>query len=373
MAEADSKVLERLTAPGPKRILALDGGGIRGVLSLGFLKQIESLLRDRHQNPDLRLRDYFDLIGGTSTGSIIAGCLAIGMAVSEIEKFYFDLGGNIFGKKKLQLWKSFYDVTPLKEALEGVFGDRTLADPSVATGLCMVLKRMDTGSTWPIFNNPRGRYFEANRNILLREAIRASSAAPPFFDAEVIEVSPGQQGAFLDGGISTAKNPAVTLLFLATLKGFNLNWETGADKMLMVSIGTGTWKDRLDPQEIVRGNILDWAQKVPELLIQATDLQNQLLLQVLSKCPTPRTIDREIGDLSEDSITPEPLMTYLRYDAWLEAEKIEELGLPELAPKAVEMRDITNAALRFDLARVAEKSAQIQIREEHFPKAFDLP
>ena len=73
---------ERLTAPGPKRILALDGGGIRGALSLGFLERIERLLRERHANPDLRLRDYFDLIGGTSTGSIIAVGLAIGMDVA---------------------------------------------------------------------------------------------------------------------------------------------------------------------------------------------------------------------------------------------------------------------------------------------------
>ena len=75
-------LLERLTAEGPKRILALDGGGIRGVLTLGFLERIEQILRDRHNNPNLRLSDYFDLIGGTSTGSIIASALAIGMEVS---------------------------------------------------------------------------------------------------------------------------------------------------------------------------------------------------------------------------------------------------------------------------------------------------
>jgi patatin-like phospholipase/acyl hydrolase len=373
MAQANqSEVLTRLTAPGPKRILALDGGGIRGVLTLGFLDRIEQILRTRHQNPQLRLCDYFDLIGGTSTGSIIASALAIGMEVAEIKRFYLDLGGRIFGKKKLRFWESFYDVTPLRQALQDVFGDRTLDDSTISTGLCLILKRADTGSTWPIFNHPKGRYFATNRTILLREAIRASSAAPPFFEPQVIEVLPGQQGVFLDGGISTAKNPALTLFYLATLKGFHLDWPTGEEQMLLVSLGTGMWKDRVDPQAIVHGKFWSWVKQVPEMLIQSADQQNQLLLQLLSTSPTPWMIDREIGDLSNDSITPAPLMTYLRYDACLEAAKIKDIGLPELAASAVAMRDMTNAERRYDLAKVGERAAEIQIQAEHFPKVFDL-
>ena len=56
----------------PKRILALDGGGIRGVLTLEYLDAVETLLRNRTKNDQFLLCDYFDLIGGTSTGSIIA-------------------------------------------------------------------------------------------------------------------------------------------------------------------------------------------------------------------------------------------------------------------------------------------------------------
>src|ERR1700710_1152361 len=84
----------------PKRILALDGGGIRGALSLGYLQRIEDILRSQNSNDNnFRLSHYFDLIGGTSTGSIIAACLSIGMSVSDIKKMYFDLGGKIFAKK----------------------------------------------------------------------------------------------------------------------------------------------------------------------------------------------------------------------------------------------------------------------------------
>jgi len=75
-------VAERVKASGPKRLLALDGGGIRGVLTLEFLERIEQILKARSQKPEeFRLCDYFDLIGGTSTGSIIAAMLAYGYSL----------------------------------------------------------------------------------------------------------------------------------------------------------------------------------------------------------------------------------------------------------------------------------------------------
>jgi patatin-like phospholipase/acyl hydrolase len=77
----------------PKRILALDGGGIRGALTLGYLQRIEDILRKQHgDEKSFRLSQYFDLIGGTSTGSIIAACLAIGMSVNEIKTMNMNLG-----------------------------------------------------------------------------------------------------------------------------------------------------------------------------------------------------------------------------------------------------------------------------------------
>ena len=76
----------------PKRILALDGGGLRGVLTVAFLKKIEDILRVRTGgDASFRLSDYYDLIGGTSTGSIIAAGLSLGMSVDEIRGHYFKL------------------------------------------------------------------------------------------------------------------------------------------------------------------------------------------------------------------------------------------------------------------------------------------
>ncbi|MBL0054264.1 MAG: patatin-like phospholipase family protein [Bacteroidetes bacterium] len=150
---------------GPKRILALDGGGIRGALSLGYLEKLEQILKARHPHiADFRLCHYFDLIGGTSTGSIIAAALSIGLSVAEIKEKYFALGVKIFGQKN-DWWNVFeigkmvkanYSAEPLEKELKNMFQDYTLGDSEhIKTGLCIVAKRADTNSVWPLINHPK--------------------------------------------------------------------------------------------------------------------------------------------------------------------------------------------------------------------------
>jgi hypothetical protein len=366
-------LLDRLTSEGPKRILALDGGGIRGVLTLGFLERIEKILRDRHNKPDLTLSDYFDLIGGTSTGSIIASALAIGMSVSEIKELYLGIGGKVFGKKKFKKWEALFDIAPLKEELKKVFQDRTLGDPSIKTGLAIMTKRADTGSSWPMLNHPKGTFYPANSDILLREAIRASTAAPVYFVPEKLEVGAGQLGAFVDGGVSMANNPALQLFMIATLKGYAFNWPVGENNLLLVSLGTGVWKRQDNVDEVVEGRVWNWATQIPLMLMDDANWYNQLILQYLSRSKTPWEIDMEIGNLSSDLLTPEPALTYLRYDGWLETHALEAMGLAELSPKVESLREMSDAENRYDLAKIGEKSADVQVKEEHFPDAFNLP
>lgn len=366
-------LLERLTFPGSKRILALDGGGIRGALMLGFLERIEQILRTRHQRPNLKLCDYFDLIGGTSTGAIIASALAIGMEAAEIKKMYLDLGGKVFGKKKWKIWEALFDAEPLKEELEKVFGDRTLGNPSIKTGLCIITKRADTGSTWPLINHPRGKYYQHNSPILLRDAVRASTAAPTYFVPEKVDVGFGEIGAFVDGGVSMANNPALQLFLVATLRGFPFRWQTGEHRLLLVSVGTGVWQRRDNVDDVAEAKAWDWAKEVPSMLMEDASWQNQLLLQYLSRTPTPWEIDREVGDLASDLLIPEPALTYLRYNIWLETHALLALELADLAPKAQSLREMSAAENRHDLARIGEKAAERQVRHEHFPDAFNLP
>jgi len=366
-------LLERLTLPGPKRILALDGGGIRGALTLGYLERIQQMLRDRHQRPDLKLSDYFDLIGGTSTGAIIASALATGMDASEIKRIYIELGGKVFGKKQWRMWEALFDAAPLEAELQRVFGDLCLGDARVLTGLCIVTKRADTGSTWPLINHPRGKYYKHNSPILLRNAVRASAAAPTYFVPEKFDVGFGEVGAFVDGGVSMANNPALQLFLVATLKGFPFRYPIGEHNLLLVSVGTGTWRRHDRADVVAEGKVWNWASEVPSMLMEDASWQNQLLLQYLSRTPTPWEIDAEVGDLASDLLTPEPALTYLRYNVWLETPALQALGLTTLAPRAEALREMSAAENRDALALVGDTAAAWDVRDEHFPDAFNLP
>jgi len=145
--------------PGPKRILALDGGGVRGILTLGVLERIERLLGERYGDAELRLSDYFDLVAGTSTGAIIAAALAKGMRVAEIRDCYHRLAGEVFKKSLFRkgLLRAKYNAESLSRLLRDVLGEVSLGSPELQTGLLAVLKRLDTGSPWPVSTNPKGK------------------------------------------------------------------------------------------------------------------------------------------------------------------------------------------------------------------------
>ena len=114
----------------PRRLLALDGGGIRGVMTLEILRKIEQdLATATGKGASFRLGDFFDYIGGTSTGAIIAAGLAMGKSVQELIDFYIEAGPLMFEKSSLiGRLRSFYQADPLRKKLNSVFGDRTLGD-----------------------------------------------------------------------------------------------------------------------------------------------------------------------------------------------------------------------------------------------------
>jgi len=368
-------LIARLSAPGPKRMLALDGGGVRGALALGYLARIEAILRERYQRPDLVLRDYFDLIGGTSTGAIIATALAIGMDAEAVRALYLQLGPEVFAKKRRWFRRvdSMYDAKAVEAVLTNVLGERRLDDPSVTTGLCVVAKRADTASTWPIINHPQARYFEANRAMPLHRVVRASTAAPTFFMPEPLDVGAGQIGAFIDGGVSMANNPALQLFLIATLRGFPFHWETGADRLLLVSVGTGFWSNRATSQRVLNRKLWNWAVEIPNLLMEDASWQNQLMLQYLGHTVTPWQIDAEVGDLAGDRLGGgDAFLTYARYNVQLDADGLRAVGLPDLADRAESFRSLIGGNNTEVLARIGEAGAATAVRAEHFPSAFDL-
>jgi uncharacterized protein len=375
---------------GPKRVLSLDGGGLRGVLSLGMLREIETLLRERHGNdPAFRLSDYFDLIAGTSTGAIIAAALSLGMRVDEVHGHYLKLGEHIFkrGFFRLDLVQAKYDSDRVQQALIEVLGERCLNSTDFRTGLLVVTKRLDTGSVWPITNNPQSKYFKCgtktttipNGEYPLWQVVRASTAAPYFFDAETIQIGREAQdcaavyGEFVDGGVSPSNNPTLQALMVATMEGYRLGWPTGEHQLLMVSVGSG----RADPEIGLADGCQSWAlphavRSLNALLDDCAD-QVETMMQWLSKSPTARSIDREMERAQAPLGHPQALCSYLRYNLHMEspwcAANLGETLSPDVL-KALQAMDEPDNIPALD--RLGRLAGQKLVLPAHFDAAFDL-
>jgi len=372
---------DRLHPNGPKKLLTIDGGGIRGVLSIEVLKQIEDLLRVRSGRGDaFRVSDYFDYIAGTSTGGIIAAGLSIGMSVDEVMQFYVDAGPQMFVKANLlRRLRSKFEDEPLANMLKGVFGaDTTLGSDRLKTLLLLVMRNATTDSPWPISNNPYAKYNEPGRTdcnlrLPLWQLVRASTAAPTYFPPEVVVVG-GNEFVFVDGGVTMYNNPAFQMFLMATVDRFwatasvgRRGWLTGVEKMLLVSVGTGTSPDArqgLEPQEM---NLLFNASTIPSALMFAALNEQDFLCRVFGDCLVGDPLDREVGDMMRAVGPASPkLFTYLRYNAELTEEGLAAIGCGHIAPDAVRKLDAVDAipALR----EVGRAVAERKMKADHFDR-----
>lgn len=305
---------EHLDRTGPKRILSLDGGGVKGILTLGMLESLEAELRRRSGKPNLVLSDYYDLIGGTSTGAIVASGLALGLSVADLTTLYNDLGPKVFKRRRASglLLQSKYDHRELTRALEPVLGDTLLGDrDKIKTGLSIHMKRIDTGAAWTVSNHPKSPYYDPevasatipNRYYRLIDLVRASAAAPTFFEEVKILTMwdrnrrPVKPGWFVDGAVSANNNPSVQLMMTALVPEYGFAWAPGADNLMMTSLGTGQRR----PQSKRGGFTFQLAgvKAVDALraMIYDTQIQNVKIMQTLSDPRLGWPIDSEITNM----------------------------------------------------------------------------
>lgn len=368
----------RLGSKAPRKLLAIDGGGIRGVLSLSILRAIEKILIDKSGRPDYRLADYFDYVAGTSTGGIIAAGIAVGMSVQEILDFYLNNGAAMFDKAGLLRRLQYeYKSEPLAVQLRNVFGaTTTLAAPEIETLLLLVMRNATTDSPWPISNNPYAKYNflqhdACNLKFPLWQLVRASTAAPTYFPPEVIDCG-GKPFVFVDGGVTMYNNPAFQMFLMATVDRYwslatvdNRGWKTGVDDMLIVSIGTGTSPGEnysLRPGEM---NLIFNATTIPSALMYAALNEQDLLCRTFGDCVSGAPIDREVGDMiGTRGPLERKLFRYARYNAELTPEGLAALGCADIEPARVQKLDSIDAL--DDLQRVGQAVAARNVRAEHF-------
>lgn len=231
-----------------KRVLAIDGGGLKGVFPASFLAVVEEATGEPI------ITDYFDLIVGTSTGGIIAIGLGMGLSAQEILNFYIEHGPRIFaGNRHMrllrQLGRTKYSRAPLEQALRDVFGDRLLGHSR--TRLVVPALNLETGEV-NVYKTAHHERFVMDYKVPAVDVALATAAAPTYF--------PTYRSAagtpLIDGGM-WANNPAG----VAAVEALGvLEWNRGDIQML--SLGCTTEPLRAKASRTARLGVNYWARRL---------------------------------------------------------------------------------------------------------------
>lgn len=233
------------------RVLALDGGGIRGVFTASFLATVEDLSQ-------ARIADHFDLIVGTSTGGIIALTLALGVPARRVLDLFLSRGRLIFSRPRRlgMILRPKYDDRPLVAALREVFGERLLNE--VATPVCVTSYEL-TDSYPRIWKDEHVPDLECGGDQPIWKVALATCAAPIYFPGA--RVLPGD--SHVDGGLF-ANNPVlVGLTEAARYFGQPL------ERIRILSVGAGERSARIPYEKARRMGVWQWKTAVYEHMLVA--------------------------------------------------------------------------------------------------------
>lgn len=247
------------------RILSLDGGGSKGVYSLGVLKEFEALIGNK-------LCEEFDLIYGTSTGAIIAALVALGHTVDEIRKIYFDIIPDIMKHKSRRVRSE-----ALRTNVERILGDLTFDQFQTDVGIVTLnldLRKPMVFKSSVGQSHGRANTFVPGFGCTIAQAILASTAAYPFFEPRNLKTKNQGTPEVIDGGF-VANNP--TLLAIAdAVEAF----EVRKEDIKVLSVGVGKYNE---PRRNVYYQILfnRWVFKLAFKLLEASSNTVEQLRVVL--------------------------------------------------------------------------------------------
>ncbi len=247
----------RVPLPWPKdrdfRILAIDGGGIRGIFPAAFLARLEQKFLG-----GAPITQYFDLVAGTSTGGILAAGLGAGLTATELCRLYIERGGEVFPpvpdnilgrfqrrwRGMTQVFKYRYDNAALSSMLQETLHETKLRDSLVR--LCIPAFE-GRHSEVHVFKTPHHPDFRLDGNEPLAKVAEATATAPTFF-------RPLQDGGytFVDGGV-WANNP-VMIALVDALSCFDLPRE----RVRILSLGCGDDPYIVTHHMIQQGGLWHW-------------------------------------------------------------------------------------------------------------------
>jgi uncharacterized protein len=265
------------------RILSLDGGGIRGIITCVILKYIEEQLQ-KLDHPNAKLGDYFDLVAGSSTGGLITALLLF-PDENKKAKFSIEEALNLYAKKGDEIFNvSFFEhiLNPfgllkekisernLEQQLLEVFGNLELKDltkPSLITSYDITTRRAH------FFTSHKAK--DSIKNFYVRDVCRATSAAPTYFEPARIKSFYEQEFTLIDGGVY-ANNPALCAYAEARKIAFSeiLNdpekpdFPTASD-MIIVSVGTGIVLKPYNYEDFDNAGKLKWISPLIDILLSS--------------------------------------------------------------------------------------------------------
>jgi patatin-like phospholipase/acyl hydrolase len=256
------------------RVLAIDGGGFRGVYPAHLLKRIE-------EEFNVQWRESFDLLAGTSTGSIIAASLALGKSASEVVEMYSQHGADIFRKcfrPRLGLLASKYSNTNLQRILNDFFGDAKLGEIDIP----LIIPATDIANGCVhVFKSNYHKEFLRDKDVRVADAVLASCSAPTYFPPALL---PGEKPYLLADGGLWANCPALVAAIDAKRRlGAKL------DDLRVLSLGTGKAKQFYPIKRFKRRSLFGWGfaarwrrGKFVEMLLnlQAENASNMLGLLI---------------------------------------------------------------------------------------------
>ncbi|WP_439401229.1 patatin-like phospholipase family protein [Bradyrhizobium sp. DASA03068] len=218
--------MAEFSAAKPCRILSLDGGGAKGFYTIGVLKGLEGLL-------GAPLHKHFDLVFGTSTGSIIAALICLGHPVDEVHQLYRDHVVKVMSK-----WFPWTKSKALRELAVEVFGDKDFSAIQTHIGIVATRWHFETPM---IFKTAVSQAHGDHGNFVpgfgckIGDAVQASCSAYPFFQRKLIVTADKQKILTADGGFC-ANNPTLYALADAT-EAFKVSREY----IRVVSVGVGNY------------------------------------------------------------------------------------------------------------------------------------
>ncbi|MCW5317280.1 patatin [Nostoc sp. KVJ3] len=317
------------------KILALDGGGIRGVVAARILQQVEQEIRS--QGKANFLHEYFDLIAGTSTGSILAGGIAVGMESNELIEMYKDRGKDIFPLDIKERYKNLpsiirsildvfsvsrYSHDGLISVLKDAYKSTRIKDIDKPILLILAYDTLYRNTTFFTNCHPDlgDRWYD---DCYLWEICTASASAPTFFPPYKLEPLDKQKFGdwefpHIDGGVS-ANNPSLAALSLAMrlsqssvspiikqkYKLDNLRLED----ISILSIGTGQTGEPYQYKQISTWRGLDWVKNLTNIFMEPTsEIGSTICRQIMGGYDSKRYLRLQF-DLNE-TFKPKPKETY---------------------------------------------------------------